>query len=113
MFQLTQGADTFSLDITGAVQTGGAPAGQWTTDKTNQIVVTKTDGTTVTIPVDWAFNTQNQLRLLSIGAEVFNFHGGTALPIYSNLKDVLVAQPDSSAPFTFQLRGVWTFDVHH
>src|ERR1044071_3816111 len=105
MFQLTQGSDTYDLDITGAAQSGGNPAGQWTTHKTNQVVLTKTDGSTVPFDVAGGFHENNQLVVSAGSKPGFNFNGGAALPLYSNQKDVLIVQPDSSAPFTFPLRG--------
>ena len=42
MFQLTKDTKTFDFDITGAVQSGGADAGTWSTNQTNQIVLTAT-----------------------------------------------------------------------
>src|SRR5215469_4694217 len=110
MFQLTSGNDTYDFNIDGSVQLAGASAGTWTTNTTNQIVLTKVAaGGTVPFDVDWLFNNNNQLQVLSGGAPVFNFHSGAALPLYSNNKDVLVVQPDSNASFTFQLRGPWQF----
>jgi hypothetical protein len=114
MFQLKSGTDTYDFDIDGSVQLAGAAVGTWTTDKTNQIVLTPTAGGAPTVfVVDWLFNNNNQLQILSGGAQVFNFHQGTALPLYSNLKDVLVVQPDSAAPFTFELRGTWAFNANN
>src|SRR3954451_20548471 len=107
MFQLKKGSQTFDFDITGAVQSGGAPAGNWTTNKSNQILLTHTDGSTDAFDVAWGFNPDNQLRILTGAAELFNFHAGAALPLYSNQKDVLAVQPDSGAPFSFPLQGTW------
>jgi hypothetical protein len=113
-FQLQNGAGTFNCDIAGGATSGGNPAGTWTTDKTNQIVLTGTDGTMVTFPIFWQFNSQNQLRILDAAAnELANFHAGDAVPLYSNNKDVLVVQPDDQNAFTFQLRGSWKLDGQH
>jgi hypothetical protein len=114
MFQLTKDTKTFDFDITGAVQSGGTAAGTWSTNQTNQIVLTATDATLTTFDVVWQFNPNNQLEILSGGASLINFNSGSATPTYSNDQDVLVVQPDSgNAAFTFQLHGDWGLDEHH
>jgi len=113
MFQLKKGNQTFDFDINGAVQSAGIAAGKWTTNKSNQIVVTHVDGCTDVFDVAWGFNGSNQLRILSGGNELFNFHATTALPLYSAQKDVLVVQPAAGQPFTFPLRGSWGIDAQH
>lgn len=113
MFQLTKDSKTFDFDITGAVQSGGTAAGTWSTNQTNQIVLTATDASLTTFDVDWQFNPNNQLQILSSGASLINFNAGGATPTYSNDQDVLVVQPDSGNAFTFQLHGDWGLDDHH
>jgi hypothetical protein len=113
MFQLTKDTQTFDFDITGAVQSGGAPAGTWSTNKNNQIVLTATDTTQSTFDVDWKFSPNNQLELLSGGASLINFNEGDSTPTYSTNKGVLTVQPDSTNAFSFELRGEWGLDEHH
>jgi hypothetical protein len=111
MFELTSGTTAFDFGIDGSVQQGGAPAGNWTTDANNQIVLTPSDGSpATTFAVDWLFNNNNQLQVMSGGAPVFNFNSGAAVPAYSNDKDILIVTPDSGAGFNFQLHGTWNFN---
>lgn len=110
-FQLTKDGNTFVCDITGKVTSGGNPIGTWTTNGANQVVITRSaDNSTNSFDVAWQFNDQNQLRVLLGATELANFHKGDALPIYSLEDDVLVAQPDSAAAFTFSLHATWDFD---
>ncbi len=114
MFQLTNATNTFDFNIDGSVEQAGAAAGTWTTDTNNQIALTPSDGSAPTIfAVDWLFNNNNQLQIMSSGASVFNFHSGAALPAYSNDKDILIVTPDSAAAFNFQLRGTWNFNAQN
>ncbi|MBV8114186.1 MAG: hypothetical protein JO300_05560 [Silvibacterium sp.] len=111
MFQLKSGTTTFDFGIDGSVQQAGVAAGTWTTNAKNQIILAPSGGgASATFPVDWLFNNNNQLQIISRGTPVFNFHSGAALPLYSNDKDILIVRPDSSAPFTFQLHGTWNFN---
>src|SRR5205807_7915539 len=73
VFNITQGADTFALDTAGSVTVNGQAAGSWTTNSTNQLVVTKSDGTTLPLDVTWKFNDQNHLTVQSAGAQAFDF----------------------------------------
>lgn len=113
MFQLTKDSDTFDFDITGQVQSGGQPAGAWTVNPSNQIVLTRTDGATVLFDVGWRFNDRNQLGILAGNTEVFNFHSGPAVPLYSSQKDVLVVRPDDQNAFSFLLHATWRLDDQH
>lgn len=113
-FQLTNASETLDFDTAGGVSSGGSPVGTWTTSRTNEVAVTKADGSAASFPAAWQFNARNQLCLLDgAGAEIVNLHAGDAVPRYSNNLDVLVVQPDDRNPFTFQLRGSWKFDTHH
>ena len=57
-FQLKKGNDTFDLDTGGAVSKSGAAIGKWSTNDSNQVVISKADGT-ITIDVTWQFNADN------------------------------------------------------
>lgn len=111
-FQLKSGADTFDFDLSGGVTKGGAAAGKWTTNQTNQIVLTQTDGSVVNFTVVWAFDGDNHLVLQSGGAAVFDF-SSNGLQIYKTVGAVLNVQPDSGKAFNFQIRGTWDIDTDH
>jgi hypothetical protein len=111
-FTLTSGADQFDFDPTGGVSSAGAAAGSWTTNQNNQIVVTKTDGTTATFDVDWVFNAKNQLTIQQAGAEVFNFAPGLR-NTFTTASAILQVQPDRFSAFQFQLQGAWDLNANH
>jgi hypothetical protein len=113
-FTLTSGAATFDFDPAGGVSSAGVAAGAWTTNATNQIVVTKNDGTTVTFAVDWFFNARNQLTIQKAGAEVFNFATAQGLRnSFTTDACVLLVKPAMFGPFVFRLRGAWDLNADH
>src|SRR5262245_27997010 len=113
-FSLTKGNDTFDLDTAGTVSKGGTAFGKWSTNATNQVVVTKSDGTTIPLDVDWTFNHDNHLVLQANGADVFDFSGvGSPRPFYKTENAILQVFPDQNKAFSFQLRGEWDLDTNH
>jgi hypothetical protein len=113
-FRLTSGATSFDFDTAGQVTTAGAAAGSWTTNRSNQIVLTQADHTTVPFDVDWAFNANNQLTIGSGGAEIFNFGSVAGMRNnYRTVDAVLQVQPDQTKTFVFQLHGDWDMDTNH
>src|SRR5262245_61470770 len=94
-FSLTQGTDSFDFDVFGSVNEDGTNVGTWTTDASNNIVVTKSDGTTIPFTVDWAFNADNQLVLSAGGQPVFNFNTVAGnKPFYATQNAVIKVRPD-------------------
>jgi hypothetical protein len=113
-FQLTTGGDIFDFDLTGAVSKAGAPAGKWTTNTTDQIVLTKADNTTVAFDVTWIFNADNHLVLQSGGADLVDFNNASPTqPLYKTVNAALIVFPDSSGAFNFQLHGTWDLNDQH
>lgn len=113
-FQLKSGADTFDFDLAGGVAQSGAAAGTWTTNSTNQIVLTKTDGTTVAFDVGWGFNGDNHLILRAAGADLVDFSNADSnQPVYKTVNAVLIVSPDSGNAFNFQLHGTWDLNDQH
>ena len=113
-FQLKSGADTFDFDLAGGVAKSGAAAGTWTTNSTNQVVLTKTDGTTVAFDVGWGFNGDNHLILRAAGADLVDFSSADSnQPLYRTVNAVLIVSPDSGNAFNFQLRGTWDLNDQH
>jgi hypothetical protein len=111
--QLTKNADNFVLDPLGTVTINNAPGGNWTTDQSNKIVVTKTDNSTVSFDVTWEFNSDNQL-VVSAAGKKFNFtEVPTNVPRYETRNAVLVITPNKNKPFSFQLRGAWSLSETH
>jgi hypothetical protein len=111
-FTLTSGANKLDFDAAGGVFSGGAAAGTWVTNEKNQIVVTKTDRTTVVFDVDWVFNAKNQLTIQKAGAEVCNFSLGLR-NTFTTVAAVLVVRPDKLGAFEFALRGDWNLNANH
>src|SRR5215467_12804302 len=114
-FSLTQGGRTFDFGIDGSVTSGGAAAGSWSTNQTNQIVVTAPGGTQTAIDVAWQFNQDNQLCLFSGANQVFDFHQDAADPPFYQLSDkaVLAVFPDQAGNFSFNLHGAWQLAGNH
>jgi len=113
-FQLKQNADTFDFDIGGSVQQGGAAFGTWSTDAANKIVITKPDGTTVSLDAGWKFNADNHLVLQSGGADAFDFCAQDGVvPFFKTVDAVLQVFPDQKNAFTFNLNGEWDIDKNH
>lgn len=113
-FSLKKNQDTYNFDLLGPVTLNGRAVGKWTTNKTNQIVVTKSDGSSVPFDVVWQFNQDNHLVLSAAGATVLDFNTVQGLqPFYSTLNGVLNVRPDQGQLFTFQLRGDWAVSNDH
>ena len=113
-FQLKSGADTFDFDLAGGVAQSGAAAGTWTTNGSNQIVLTKTDASTVNFDVSWTFNGDNHLVLQSGGTNLVDFSSANSnQPIYKTTNAVLNVSPDSQNAFNFDLHGSWDLDDQH
>jgi hypothetical protein len=112
-FSLKQGADTFDFDVFGSVKKGATNVGTWATDASNNIVVKKPDGTTMSFTVDWSFNADNQLVLSAGGQPVFNFNKVAGnRPFYATQNAVIKVRPDKNHTFGFDLRGTWSFDAN-
>ncbi len=110
-FSLTKGTDTFDFDIAGPVNKGGSRIGVWSTDKNNNIVVTKDAGGQDSHTVTWQFNQDNQLTIASGGKPVFNFNGTAGVrPVYFTVNAVLKVKPNQNNVFTFDLHGEWDLD---
>jgi hypothetical protein len=114
-FTATSGADTFSLDTAGNVTESGNPAGTWTTNQQNQLVITKPDGTIVVINATWRFNNQNQLTLQPAGqGAAFNFASDPALRnSFTTVNAALQVMPEKAGSFQFTLHGDWNLDANH
>jgi hypothetical protein len=113
-FSLKKNQDTFNFDLAGGVTLNGNPVGQWNTNKTNQIVVTKSDGSSIPFDVSWQFNADNHMVLSSGGATVLDFNTVAGIrPFYSTVDAVLNIRPDKGNIFTFQLRGTWAVSNDH
>jgi hypothetical protein len=113
-FQFTSGADKFDLDMAGQVFREGELTGHWNTNRSNQIVVTKTDGSVLALRVDWLFNQKNQLTTCVQGREIFNFASVPELRnSFETRNAVLQVRPDRLNPFVFPLHGEWDMDKNH
>ena len=112
-FQLKKGTDTFDLDTSGNVKKAGAALGKWSTNASNQIVVTPSSGTAIPIDVAWSFNDDNHLILKSGQDKVFDFSGSSAKPVLKTTDAVLQVFPDNTQAFTFNLNGEWDIDENH
>lgn len=115
-FNVTSGADTFTIDTSGSVTANGASAGSWTTNQTNQLVITKPDGATVALDATWKFNDQNQLTVQAASGQdaAFNFTSDANIRnSYSTANAVLAVTPDDINEFSFNLHGDWDLDNKH
>jgi len=115
-FNVTSGADTFTLDTSGSVTANGASAGSWTTNQQNQLVINKPDGSTVALDATWKFNDQNQLTVQAAAGQdsAFNFAAdGNIRNSYSTVNAVLAVTPDDINEFSFNLHGDWNLDNNH
>lgn len=111
--ELMKNNDTFVLDPLGTVTLNNAPAGNWKTDASNKIVITKTDNSTLTFDVTWEFNSDNQL-VVSADGKTFNFHEITEnVPRYETRDAVLLVKPNKNNPFVFELQGDWELSESH
>lgn len=114
-FTVKSGADTYNLDTAGKVTSNGNPAGSWTTNKQNQITITKPGGTTVAVNAVWQFNAQNQLTVQPAGqAAPFSLASDAGIRnSYTTVNAVLQVMPDKSGDFQFALHGDWNLDANH
>jgi len=114
-FQLTNGTAAYQLDTGGGVSIGGNAVGSWTTNATNQIIVTLAGASTVAFDVSWVFNDKNQLTIQSPSAqspstEIFNFSAGGLHNSFTTRDTVLLVKPDCYGAFTFALTGDWALN---
>jgi hypothetical protein len=112
-FQLTSGTNTYEFDMAGGVTRSGNPAGSWSTNATNQIVLTSADVSTVVFDVWWAFNDRNQLTIRSQNAEIFNFATAGLRNSFSTRDAALLVKPDRLGSFVFTLNGNWQMNPDH
>jgi hypothetical protein len=111
--QLTKNNDNFMVEPLGTVTLNNAPAGKWKVDQNNNIVITKTDNSTVSFPVTWEFNSDNQL-VVSASGKKFNFSEIPAnVPRYETRDAVLIVKPNKDQAFSFELRGEWSLSPGH
>ena len=109
LFQL----GTYELDISGAASTGGNAVGSWTTNATNQIVVTLANAGSMAFDVSWLFNAKNQLTIQLLNTEIFNFSSTGLQNSFTTRDTVLVVKPDRYGTFAFTLRGDWDMTPDH
>lgn len=112
-FQFISGASTYDFDMDGGVSSSGVPAGTWTTNASNQIVLSRADTSTVAFGVSWAFNAKNQLTIQSQNAEVFNFATSGLHNSLTTRDATLQVKPDRAGTFAFNLNGAWALDQDH
>ena len=111
--QLTKNNDNFMVEPLGNVTLNNAPAGKWKVDQNNNIVITKPDNSTVSFPVTWEFNTDNQL-VVSAAGKKFNFSEIPAnVPRYETRDAILIVKPNKDQAFSFELRGEWSLSPSH
>ena len=112
-FQLKKGNDTFDLDTGGTVSKAGVSIGTWSTNDTNQVVISKPDGA-VPIDVMWQFNADNHLVLQLNDADAFDFSAATSpQPFFKTENAVLHVRPDKNKSFEFTIKGEWDLDARH
>jgi hypothetical protein len=115
-FNITQGADTFNLDTSGSATVNGGAGGSWTTNQQNQLVISKPDGTSVSLDATWKFTAQNQLTVQAATGQAapFNFASDAGIRnSYSTTNAVLSVTPDDINAFSFDLHGDWDLDNNH
>jgi hypothetical protein len=114
-FQITDQADTLTLDTAGNVTSNGVALGAWTVSKDNQLQINQTDRGIRTVPVNWSFNSANELILTQPNTQnMFNFFGDlNTVPSLSTSKAVLTVQADSNNTFSFQLRPTWNLESNY
>lgn len=112
-FQLKSGANTFTLGVDESVTLNGVDAGKWTTNRDNQIVITKGAATTP-IPVDWIWTGDNHLTIQQAGAVVFDVNGSaTGQPDFRLDSAVLMVKPESDSAFEFGVHAQWNLTKQH
>lgn len=105
---------TFSLPINGlqcrfdtdgvVSKPDGHEFGKWTTVDNALSVKPAAGGDALKIPVDWAFNGNNQLTVGKGGTELMAFAASTdGLPRLQLRNNVLFVDPDGDGDFSFQL----------
>jgi hypothetical protein len=82
--------------------------GSWSTTEGNLIRVTKAEGGTTDLAVDWVFNAANQLTI-GIGGNVLFTVANTVdgLPRFSLDGNTLVVDPDGDSDFKFRLECLY------
>lgn len=113
LFRLINGAATYVFDTGGGVSLAGNTVGLWTTNASNQILVTFTDARTLAFDVAWIFNNKNQLTIQAGDAEVFNFSATGLYNSFTTRDTALLVKPDRTAPFAFALTGDWALTSDH
>lgn len=103
-FILKNNSVDYSFETDGSATSGGTPAGTWSVNDANQIVLTPKAGAALTFPVDWSF-VENQLWLLSGGQKLFNFHAA-GMPDYNVVNNRLQVIPRATG-FAFTLTCVF------
>jgi hypothetical protein len=78
--------------------------GSWSTTKGNLIRVTKAEGGTTDLAVDWLFNAENQLTIGIGGNVLFTIANAVdGLPRFSLDGNTLIVDPDGDSDFKFRL----------
>src|SRR5579862_3018839 len=95
---------TYELDTSGGASTGGNVVGSWTSNATNQIVITLSDASSVAFDVAWLFNDKNQLTIQLQNTEIFNFSAAGIPNSFTTRDTALVVKPDRGGAFTFTLQ---------
>ncbi len=104
---------TYELDISGGASTGGNVVGSWTTNATNQIVITLSGASSAAFDVAWLFNDKNQLTIQLENTEIFNFSAAGIPNSFTTRDTALVVRPDRMGAFTFTLQGDWEMTPDH
>ena len=104
-FPLLVDGQVCSFDTDGRVlDTAANVVGSWDTTEDNLIRVTKAEGGTTDLAVDWLFNSANQLTI-GIGGNVLFTVANTVegLPRFTLERNTMVVDPDGDGDFRFRL----------
>ena len=113
-FELKSGTQKFTLDDAGSVTKASAAFGTWTTNNTDQIVITKADGGDIKIGVGWRFDGNNHLCIDQDGTQVFDINGdGSTNPAFRLDRAVLFAKPVGDATFELAIHAKWDLSATH
>lgn len=113
-FTLTKDSKTYTFDLQGGVKLGDQELGKWSTNTSNQLVVTQAGQADLLFDVGWKFDDNNHLVMTSGTDSVFNFSIAHDLrPVYLTRDAVLKVRPDQNHTFEISLHGEWDLSADH
>ncbi len=111
-FNLTSGANNYTLDTDGTFSLAGGTSGKWSVHDSGDVRLQAAGAADVRIPVAWSFTADNQLIVKQGATLAFNFHTAGLSPLFRLAANVLEVRPSIAQSFEFTVPFTWKLEAN-